>query len=152
MGQAAWGFLTLPVRVRGEDVLGGAASPPGHRLGLLELFLVRGQQLFDHLRYPGDLGVETVDAAEHGLQQGGLVPGEGLRAFQCLFQLGDLAAGPGAGQLGECLGVALAGDEVVYSRTGWRLWGTRRQRPVACEVVGPTGGGHMALSALGGIA
>jgi len=43
------------------------------------------------------------------------VPGrEELRALQGLLQPGDLAAGAGAGQPGQHLRVALAGDEVVH--------------------------------------
>ena len=48
------------------------------------------------------------------LQQRGVLGGEELRAFQRLLQLGDLAAGPGAGQLGQHLGVAFPGDQVVH--------------------------------------
>ena len=40
--------------------------------------------------------------------------GEELRAFQRLFQPGDLAAGRGAGQLSQDLGVTLAGDQVIH--------------------------------------
>ena len=40
--------------------------------------------------------------------------GEELRAFQRFFQLGDLAAGRGAGQLGQDPGVTLAGDQAVH--------------------------------------
>jgi hypothetical protein len=40
--------------------------------------------------------------------------GEELRALQRLLQLGDLAAGAGAGQLGERLRVALPGDQVAH--------------------------------------
>ena len=47
-------------------------------------------------------------------QQGGVRRGEELRSFQRGFQLGDLAAGPGPGQLGQHLGVAFPGDEVVH--------------------------------------
>ena len=53
-------------------------------------------------------GGEPVDAGQHRGEQGGVLGGEELRAFQRLFQLGDLAAGCGAGQLGQDLGVALA--------------------------------------------
>jgi hypothetical protein len=78
------------------------------------LFLVRGQQLLDHLVQPGDVGGHPVDALQHGRQQAGVLGGEELRAFQRLFQLGDLAAGRGAGQLGQDLGIALAGDQVIH--------------------------------------
>src|SRR5262249_55209805 len=40
--------------------------------------------------------------------------GEELRAFQRLFQLADLAARAGAGQLGQRLGVPLPGGEVAH--------------------------------------
>jgi hypothetical protein len=40
--------------------------------------------------------------------------GEELRAVQGVLQLGDLAAGPGAGQLGQHPGVAFPGDQVVH--------------------------------------
>ena len=95
----------------GDGVLGGAAAPAGHRFCLLELFLVGGQQLFDHLGQPGDLLMDPVDALQHDLQQGGVLGGEELRALQRLLQLGDLAAGAGAGQR---LRVALPGDQVVH--------------------------------------
>ena len=72
----------------GDGVLGGAAAPAGHRLGLLQLFLVRGQQPFDHRGQLVDLGVDPVDAGQHGGQQGGVLGGEELRAFQRLFQFG----------------------------------------------------------------
>ena len=98
----------------GDGVLGGAAAPARHGFCLLELFLVRGQQLLDHLGQLGDLGGEPVDALQHGLQQGGMRRGEELRAVQGVLQLGDLAAGPGAGQLGEHLRVALPGDQVIH--------------------------------------
>jgi hypothetical protein len=45
---------------------GGAAPPAGHRFGLLELFLIRGQQPLDHVGELGDLGVHPVGAGEHG--------------------------------------------------------------------------------------
>ena len=53
-------------------------------------------------------------ARQHLGEQGGVRRGEELRALQRLFQLADLAAGRGAGQLGQHLGVALAGDQVVH--------------------------------------
>jgi hypothetical protein len=83
----------------GDGVLGGAPGPAGHRLGLLELFLIGRQQLLDDLGDRGDVGVDPVDASQHGLEQRGVRGGEELRAFQRLFQLGYLAAGRGAGQL-----------------------------------------------------
>ena len=46
--------------------------------------------------------------------QAGVRRGEELRAVQRVLQLGDLAAGPGAGQLGQDLGVAFPGDQVVH--------------------------------------
>jgi hypothetical protein len=98
----------------GDGVLGRAPSPAGHRLGLLELFLVRGQQLPGHLAQPGDIGGHPVDALQHDGQQAGVPGGEELRAFQRLFQLGDLTAGRGAGQLGQDPGTALAGDQVIH--------------------------------------
>jgi hypothetical protein len=77
-----------------------APSPAGHRPGLGQLFLIRGQQGLDHLGQRGDVGGDPADARQHGLEQGGVGAGEELRAFQRGFQLGDLAAGGGAGQLG----------------------------------------------------
>ena len=47
-------------------------------------------------------------------QQGGVLGGEELRAVHGVLQLGDLAAGPGAGQLGQYLGVAFPRDQVVH--------------------------------------
>ena len=74
----------------------------------------RGQQPLDDLGQLADLGGEAVDALQHGLEQGGVLGGEELRAFHGVLQLGDLAAGPGAGQLGQDLGVAFPGDQVVH--------------------------------------
>ena len=98
----------------GDSVLGGAAAPAGHGFCLLELLIIRGQQPLDHLGQLADLGGEAVDALQHGLQQGGVLGGEELRAFHGVLQLGDLAAGPGAGQLGQYFGVAFPGDQVVH--------------------------------------
>ena len=98
----------------GHGVLGGAPCPAGHRLGLGQLLLVRGQQLFDHRGQVLDVGGQPVDAGQHLGQQDGVRRGEELRALQGLLQLADLAAGRGAGQLGQHLGVALAGDQVVH--------------------------------------
>ncbi len=98
----------------GGGVLGGTPSPAGHRLSLLQLFFIGGQQPLEHLGQPGDLGVHPVDAAEHGGQQRGVRRGEELRALQRCFQLGDLAAGPGPGELGQRLRTALPGDEVIH--------------------------------------
>ena len=104
-----------PVRKRhvdaglGDRVLGGAAAPAGHRLGLLELFLPGAQQPLDRLGQPGDPGVDLVDPVEHGPQQRGVLGGEELRALRCLLQLGDLGAGAGAGQLRQRLRGALPG-------------------------------------------
>ena len=88
----------------GDGVLGGTPSPARHRLGLLKLFLVRGQQLLDHLAQPGNAGGHPVDALAMALRAG-VLGGEELRAFQRLFQLGYLAAGRSAGQLGQDLGL-----------------------------------------------
>ena len=63
---------------------------------------------------PGDLGVDPVDAGQHGGQQRGVLGGEELRAFEGGFQLADLAAGAGPGGLGQHLGAAFPGDEVVH--------------------------------------
>ena len=98
----------------GHGVLRGAALPAGHRLGLLELFLVRGQQPLDHLGQVVDVGGQPVDPGQHLGQQGAVLGGEELRALHGLFQLADLAAGRGAGQLGQHLGVAFPGDQVVH--------------------------------------
>jgi hypothetical protein len=98
----------------GDGVLGGAPAPAGHGFCLLELFLIRGQQLLDHLGQPGDLGLDPVDALQHGLEHGSVLGGDELHAVQRVLQLGDLAAGPGAGQLGQDLGVAFPGDQVVH--------------------------------------
>ena len=87
---------------------------PGHRLGLGQLLFIRGQEFFDHRGELADLGVDLVDAAQHGLEQARVVTGEELRALQGVLQLGDLGPGPGAGQLREGLRVALAGDEVLH--------------------------------------
>jgi hypothetical protein len=48
------------------------------------------------------------------LKQRGVRRGEELRAVQGVLQLGDLAAGACAGQLGQDLGVAFPGDQVVH--------------------------------------
>ena len=53
----------------GDGVLGGTPSPARHRLGLLKLFLVRGQQLLDHLAQPGDVGGHPVDALAMALSR-----------------------------------------------------------------------------------
>ena len=98
----------------GDGVLGGAPSPAGHRLGLLQLLLVRGQQPLDHRGQVLDVGRQPVDAGQHLGQQRGVLIGEELRAFQGFFQLADLAAGRGAGQMGQHLGVALPGDQAVH--------------------------------------
>ncbi len=98
----------------GDGVPGGAAPPPGHRLGLLQLFLMRGQEFFDHGGEVADLGVDLAGALQHGLGQARMVIGEELRALQGVLQLGDLGPGAGAGQLREGLRVALAGGEVVH--------------------------------------
>src|SRR5262249_36102187 len=80
-----------PVHVRAgfsEGVLGGASAPPGHGFGLLQLFLMGGQQPLDYLGEFGDLGVELVNAAQHGGQQRGVLGGEELRSFQRFFYFG----------------------------------------------------------------
>ena len=61
----------------GHGVLGGAALPAGHRLGLLQLFFVRGQEPLDHLGQVVDVGGQPVDARQHHGQQGGVEPGSG---------------------------------------------------------------------------
>ena len=43
----------------------GAALPAGHRLGLLQLFLIRSHQPLDHLRQVIDVGGQPVDARQH---------------------------------------------------------------------------------------
>ena len=98
----------------GDGILGSAPGPAGHRLGLLELFLIRGQQVFDHFGQGADVGGDPVDAFQHGLEQGGVGVGEEFSAFQGLFQLDDLATDGGAGQLGQHLRVAFPGDQVVH--------------------------------------
>jgi hypothetical protein len=98
----------------GDGVLGGAAGEAGHRLGLLYLFLVRGQQLVDHRGHRVDVGADPVDALQHGLEQRGVGGGEELGALQGFFQPGDLAAGGAAGQGGQHPGVAFPGDQVVH--------------------------------------
>ena len=96
--------MSAPVSARASWA---ARRPPaGHRLGLLQLFFERGQQPFDHRGELVDVGGEPVDAGQHRGEQGGVLGSEELRAFQRLFQLGDLAAsrcGPAApGTLGLC--------------------------------------------------
>jgi hypothetical protein len=81
---------------------------------LLQLFLPGGQQLLDDCVQLADLGVDLVDAGEHGLEQGGVLWGEEFRAVQGLLQVADLAAGAAAGELGQHLGVAFPGDQVVH--------------------------------------
>jgi hypothetical protein len=98
----------------GDGVLGGAPSPAGHRLGLLELFFIRGQQGLDHPGQPVDPGVDAVDALQHDRQQGGVLGSEEFRAVQGGFQLGYLPAGCGAGQLGQHLGVTFPGDQLAH--------------------------------------
>jgi hypothetical protein len=98
----------------GDGVLGGAAAPAGHRPGLLQLLLIRGQQGLDHLGQLIDGDVELVDAAEHLREQRGELAGEELRAFQRVLQLGDLAAGAAPRQLGQHLRAGFPGDEVVH--------------------------------------
>ncbi len=98
----------------GQGVLGGAPSPPGHRLSLLELLLPGGQQPLDRLGQAGDLGVDPVDPVQHRLEQGGVLGGEELRALQRGRQLADFGAGAAAGELGQDLRVALAGDQAAH--------------------------------------
>jgi len=74
----------------GDGVLGGAPPPPGHRLGLGQLLLIRGQEFLDHGGEVADLGVDLVDTLQHGLEQPRVVTGEELRALQGVLQLGDL--------------------------------------------------------------
>jgi hypothetical protein len=88
-------------------------AQPGTGLGLGQLFLVRGQQPSDHLGQVLDAGGQPAGARQHLGQQGGVVLGEELRALQRLLELADLAAGGGAGELGQHLGVTLAGDQVA---------------------------------------
>ncbi len=88
------GFGGEPGHVRaglGDGVLGGAAAPAGHRLGLLQLLLVRGQQGLDHPGQPGDVLVHLVDAGQHGGQQRGMMIGKELRALHRGLELADLA-------------------------------------------------------------
>ena len=66
----------------GDGVLGSAAAPAGHRLGLGQLFLMRGQQLLDHPGELVDLGGDPVDARQLDPQQRGVPGGEELRALQ----------------------------------------------------------------------
>jgi len=47
------------------------------------------------------VGVELVDPFQHGGRQRGVRRSEELRSFERFFQLGDLAAGGRAGQLGR---------------------------------------------------
>src|SRR5581483_2606161 len=57
------GAVGEPGHVRsglGQGVLGGAASPAGHRLGLLELFLIRLEQGLDHRGQLADGGLELI--------------------------------------------------------------------------------------------
>jgi hypothetical protein len=89
-------------------------AQPGTGLGLGQLLLVRGQQPLGHRGQVIDVSGQPVDARQHLGQQDGVLGGEELRAFHRLLQLADLAAGRGAGQLGQHLGVALSGDEVVH--------------------------------------
>ena len=49
----------------GDSVLGGASPPPGHRLHLLQLLLIGGQQLLDHLRDLTDIAVRPVNPCQH---------------------------------------------------------------------------------------
>jgi hypothetical protein len=86
---------------------------PGTGLGLLQLLFVRGQQPLDHRGQVLDAGGQPVDAGQHLGQQRGVLTGEELRALQRLLQLADLAAGRGAGELGQHLGVAFPGDQVA---------------------------------------
>ena len=69
-----------------EHALDGAEFfTPAHAAllrAMLELLLVGGQQLLDHLGQPGDLLVDPVDALQHGPQQGGVLSSEELRAVQ----------------------------------------------------------------------
>ena len=52
-----------------------------------------------------DLGVDLVDAGEHGLEQGGVLGGEEFRAVQGLLQVADLAAGPARASWASTLGL-----------------------------------------------
>jgi len=47
------------------------------------------------------VGVQLVDPFQHAGRQRGVRRGEELRSFERFFQLGDLAAGGRAGQLGR---------------------------------------------------
>ena len=67
----------------GDGVLGGAPGPAGHRPGLLESCSSYGASSRSiTVGQPVDLLVDPVDAAEHRLQQGGVVFGEELCALQ----------------------------------------------------------------------
>jgi hypothetical protein len=80
----------------------------------MQLLLIRGQQLLDHLGQVIDAGGQPVDAGQHHCQQRGVGSGEELRAFHGLLQLADLAAGGGAGQLSQHPRVALPSDQVAH--------------------------------------
>ena len=75
------------------------------------------ENYYDDLEARTDLPAERLDVLRrHNILYDRDEAGEYFqaytRAFEGLFQLGDLAAA--AGQLGQHLGVALAGDEVVH--------------------------------------
>ena len=74
----------------------------------------RGDHLLDLGVELGDVGVDGVDPGQHLGQQKRVVLGE--VAGERLFQRADLAAHPGAGQLGEGLGVAFPGDQGGHHR------------------------------------
>jgi hypothetical protein len=81
---------------------------------LLQLLLIRGQEVPGHGGEVADLGADLAGALQHGVEQARVVTGEELRALQGVLQLGDLGPGPGAGQLREDLRVPLPGDEVAH--------------------------------------
>jgi hypothetical protein len=104
----------MPAPVSATASWAARRAQPGTGPGLLQLFLVRGQQPSGHRGQVLDAGGQPVDARQHLGQQRGLVIGEELRALQGFFQLADLAPRRGAGELGQHRGVTLAGDQVVH--------------------------------------
>src|SRR5436305_880964 len=101
----------------GEDALGGPLADRGDGVepvtGLGErdagLAGVLGEQIVDALVQPRDRALQVGEVVQAEPDQQGVVVTEA--AAQCLAQLGELLAQQALGQLGEDVGVALAGDQ-----------------------------------------
>ena len=84
----------------GDDVLGGDDPGAVHGVELVDLVPVRLGKLLDPGGQLADPGGEAVDGGQHHGQDEDVLAGQ-EGAVQGLFQLADLAAHPGPGQLGQ---------------------------------------------------